>query len=196
MALLTRPPGIRTRRRRWLVPALAACLAAAPLAAGAGTRPAALDDVQAAYIYKFAGYVDWPAAVFADDTAPIVVGVVSDPSLAESLERVTRDKRAQGRPLVVRRLLPGEPLRGVHVLVLPPADDPSLARVVAEAAREPILTIAPPSSPGAPRPPAMIRLVLEDERLRFDVVLPPKTHRVRIGALMLTAARSVTRSAE
>lgn len=199
MRTQTKHRGTGWTARAWRSLALALCLTtcAAPLVAFAQRHGAALDDIEAAYIVKFANYVDWPAHAFTSATAPMVVGVMDDPALARALDRSVRGKQAQGRTLQVRYLKPGERLRGVHVLVLPRADDPTLARVMQDAAGQPILTISTPArGPASSRYPAVIHLVMEDKRLRFDVNLPPQRQGMQVSALMLTAARRVVRSPE
>jgi hypothetical protein len=43
-------------------------------------RPTLLESsVKAAYLYKFSGYVEWPATSFESATSPLVFGVIGDP---------------------------------------------------------------------------------------------------------------------
>jgi len=41
--------------------------------------------VKAAFLYKFAGFVDWPPAVFADDYDPFTIAVVGGGVVADVL---------------------------------------------------------------------------------------------------------------
>jgi hypothetical protein len=157
----------------------------------------ALEDVEAAYVLKFADYVHWPTHAFGDADAPLVIGVIDQAALVRRLVSLALGKQSHGRAVQVRQLQSSDRLDGVHILVLPPADDPGLARVVQSVAGLPILTVAPPQpDSGRVRTPAAIQLVLENDRLRFDVDLSAPNQGVRVGALMLTAARHVHRGVE
>ncbi len=188
-----RTPRLLARGIRWGAVALLCLLAQA----GAQPRAPNLQQIEAAYILKFASYVEWPAHTFARPADPVVVGVMEDDLLARTLQDAARGKQVEGRPVVVRAQGVGDSVRGLHVLVLPRASHPARRRVMAELDRLPILTIAPPEhGDAAQRGSAMVQLVLENDRLRFDVGLPRRELGLRISALMLTAARRVERVPE
>lgn len=182
--------GQPTRWRR-LVVAGVLCLAGLA-SVGAQTASPTLQEVEAAYIVKFAGFVHWPDAAFLDDRAPLVVGVMDDIELSRALALAVRGRTVHGKPLRVVPMTSVDTPRGLHVLVLPRTDHPARRRLLQEVAGRPILTIAPPDeAAGADPLPAVIRLVLEDNRLRFDVEPPAQEQGLRLSALMLTAARRV-----
>jgi len=156
-----------------------------------GSSDAAL-RVKAAYLYKFAGYVEWPPEVFASVNSPIVVGVIGDDDLEEILSRMIAGRMVNGRPLVTRRLEAGSSLQGVHMLIVGALDTPTL-RIIGDAVRgKPVLVV---SDAGQKRIlDSMISFDLVDQHLRFNVALrPAETSGLKLRALMLTAARRVTR---
>jgi hypothetical protein len=75
-------------------------------------------ELEAAYLYKFANFVEWPADAFRDPGHPIVIGVMGADALATQLEVLVRDKTVRGRSFVVRTLSPGDDPRAVHILFL------------------------------------------------------------------------------
>jgi hypothetical protein len=148
--------------------------------------------VKAAYLYKFAGYVEWPPGVFASEDSPVVVGVIGDARLEEILAHTIIGKTINGRPLVSRRLEAGSPLQGVHILIVGALDKATL-RAIGDAVRgKPVLVV---SDAGQKRSlDSMISFDLVDQHLRFNVALKPTaTSGLKLRALMLTAARRVTR---
>lgn len=172
-------------------------LLAALAPATAQPRATSLQDLAAAYILKFSTFVQWPAQAFRTPSDPVILGVMDDPELAQALRQAVRGKQVEGRPLLVRELAPSDPVRGLHVLVLPQAGHPARQRVERELAGLPILTVATPQRGRVPgRGAAMVQLVLENDRLRFDVGMPPRELGLRISALMLSAARRVDRMFE
>jgi hypothetical protein len=51
-------------------------------------REASESSVKAAFLYKFANYVEWPANAFASPSAPLVIGVAGADAIAADLERI------------------------------------------------------------------------------------------------------------
>jgi hypothetical protein len=181
---------------------LLACAVLAVLLAFAGrvnaAQPPAVESsdstlrVKAAYLYKFAGYVEWPPGVFASEDSPIVIGVIGDDDLEEILSPMIVGKMVNGRPLVTRRLDAGSSLQGVHMLIVGAVDTRAL-RTIGDAVRgKPVLVV---SDAGQKRMlDSMISFDLIGQRLRFNVALKPVANSgLKLRALMLTAARRVTR---
>src|SRR4051812_41660874 len=73
-------------------------------------------QVKAAYLYKFAGFVEWPEGAFARPDAPLVIGVAGNSELADAAEQIVAGRSVNGHPLVVRRLRRGDSLDGLHIL--------------------------------------------------------------------------------
>jgi hypothetical protein len=57
------------------------------------------DAVKAAYLYRFAGYVDWPGA--ADSSIPFVIAVVDAPAVVRELKRLVPGHPINNRIVVV-----------------------------------------------------------------------------------------------
>ena len=196
VAAAGRDPGERLLARWLLLVALLLLLLPALFAARAaaqGLEPA--DDVarqiKAAYLYKFASYVEWPRGVFARDDSPVVIGVIGDEPLAAELSRMVVGKTINGRRLVVRELQRDAPLAGVHVLFVGHARGKLLATTLAATRGQPLLVVS--DSHEAHALGSMINFVMVDQRLRFEVALKPATDNgLKLSALMLTAAYRVT----
>lgn len=161
------------------------------LAGAAGAQPARAEarlevQVKAAYLYKFAGFVDWPAAAFARPDSPLVIGVAGNEELAAQLERLVSGRNVGGHPLTVRRVGRGEALAGLHVLYAGGLDG---AALLAHARGLPLLTVGD----AAEAPAGMIRFLVVDERLRFEVALGQVAPSgLKISARLLAAALRVT----
>ena len=172
-------------------------LACAVLASPAPTLAQVAGEVQtnersvmAAYIYRFITYVEWPVSAFASPQAPIVIGVVNADDIAGELEQIVQGRMAQGRPLQVRRLAPGEPLTGVNVLFV---GGDSAQRVLQSAktlTERSVLTIT-----GVERGiehGSVINFVPVDGRVRFEVNLgAAEKSGLRLSSRLLTVATRV-----
>ena len=162
------------------------------LAGAACAQPAQLEvQVKAAYLYKFAGFVDWPAPAFARPDSPLVIGVAGNDELAAQLEHVVSGRSVGGHPLAVRRVHRGDALAGLHVLYAGSGDAAGTA-LLAAARGLPLLTVGDADD----APSAMIRFHMVEGRLRFGVALAQVgPSGLKISARLLAAAWRVTGAA-
>lgn len=147
-------------------------------------------QVKAAYLFKFAGFVEWPEGSFARPDSPVVIGVAGSEPLADQLEQTVARHTVNGRPLQVKRLRRGDSLAGVHMLFVS-GQDKALAQDMLAAARgQPVLTVTDADETAGLG--SMINFVIADERLRFEVSLRhAAAARLKISARMLSAAYRV-----
>src|SRR6185503_4234294 len=76
-------------------------------AMAAHAQQASEATVKAAFLYKFAGYVEWPASALpAPDTA-VTIAIAGNNDVAEELEKLAPGRKVNGRPVLVRRLRTG-----------------------------------------------------------------------------------------
>jgi hypothetical protein len=191
MAPLTRARGAWPGWPAWLPLLLLALLLALSGAGAQAQTPGALErQVKAAYLYKFAGFVEWPEGSFAHPDSPLVIGVLSADALAEQLEQTVAGHTAGGRAVVVRKLRRGDALAGLHILFIGAMERAALQETLAASRSQAVLTVS--DSDEAHALGSMINFVVADEKLRFEVALKPvASARMRISARMLSAAYKV-----
>ena len=190
-------------RRPWrLAGWTLACAAAVFAAAGAIPRPALAQDggasqalerrVKAAFIYKFLGYAEFPAASFADPGAPVTIGVLGSDEMAAELARVVAGRHVGGRPVVVRQLREGEG-GSVHLLFIAGNDSARAGRVLrnSPSALLPVTECDLGLQQGS-----VINFRIIDERVRFDVSLDSaERNNVKLSSRLLTVANRVVKGA-
>lgn len=178
--------------------AVCACLHAALGGAAWGWAQAAAaqvaavpeHQVKAAYLYKFLDFVEWPAAAFDGPKSPFVIGVAGADALADELDALIARRRAESRPVVSRRLKPGEAASGLHVLFVGRGAGARAASWLAPTARQPVLTVteADDTLPAG----STINFVMLDQRVRFDVDLRgAESRELKISSRLLGVARRV-----
>lgn len=146
--------------------------------------------VKAAFLYKFAGYVDWPASAFPASDAPFVFGVAGNDEVAAELAKVTAGRQIGGHPVVVKRLREGEALRGMHVVFVGRGAADRLATLI-RAAQLPALLIVTETERGLEAGSA-INFVVADDRVGFEVSLDAaERNGLKISSRMLAVARRV-----
>ena len=176
--------------RRLLVGAGLVALALAPAAAAVAQSTATERGVKAAFVYKFLGYVEWPAQAFARLDAPIVVGVLGADDMSGEIAYVVKGRNVDGRPIEVRRLRRGESLAGLHVLFIGAAERGRTAALVKSAHARGILTIS--EGDDAADQASIINLVVTDGHVRFDVVLEAAERAgIKLSSRLLAVARVV-----
>lgn len=153
--------------------------------------PAVLERrVKAAFLYKFAGYVEWPEGTFAAPETPITIGVAGDDALSAELAQVVTGRNVEGRPLLVKRMRDHEALTGVHILFVSHAERSRLGPLVRAAPSEPLLIIS--ESDGALNQGSAINFVVNGGKVRFEIALDNAEKRsLRLSSRLLTVAQSV-----
>jgi hypothetical protein len=147
-------------------------------------------QVKAAYLYKFAGFVEWPEGSFARPDAALQIGVAGNDALAELVEQMVAGRSINGHPIVVRKLHRGEPLAGLHILFVGALERAAAAELLAAARGQSLLTVTDSDDTAALG--SLVNFEVADERLRFEVALKAvAASRLRISARMLAAAYKV-----
>lgn len=189
MALLSLTWRTGAHRRAPWAPWTALCLAMAwPAWAqpGAGGVEYA---VKAAYLYKLAPFVEWPSAVFATPSSPLVLCVAGDDPFGETLDEAVQGQRIGPRPLVVRRMPTVEPGAACHILYAAGSKTQSAEAAVREVEGAPVLTVTDQSRGGAG---GVVQFVVRDGRVRFDIDLGAAArNRMSISSKLLSLALSV-----
>lgn len=147
-------------------------------------------SVKAAFLYKFTGYVDWPAQAFAEPESPIVMGVLGADDIAAELQQVTTNRTVNNRPLAVRKLREADPLTGLHVLFVGRSEAGRLSTLARAAAQRGILTVT--DTPGALDHGSVINFIIVEGRVRFEIALEAaERSNVKLSSRLLAVAQTV-----
>ena len=139
-------------------------------AAGADIEATALERrVKAAFLYKFADFVEWPDAAFGRPDSPLVIGVAGDEQVAAELGTLTAGRTVGGRSIAVRRVKEADTLAGVHILFIGRAEASRLSQWIRAVQGRPVLIVT--ETEGALAQGSMINFVLSEGRVRFEIAL-------------------------
>ena len=187
------------RRRRLLGTVLGAGLAALGVPgqgrAAADLAAASLERrIKAAFLYKFLGYTEFPASVFASAGAPFVIGVLGADELAAELSRIVAGRSVQARPITVKVLREPEAAAGMHLLFVGGADSARLRSILKPGHSAPLLLVS--ESEHGLQHGSVINFKVIEERVRFDVSLEAADkHSVKLSSRLLTVANHVYKGA-
>lgn len=125
------------------------------------------NQIKAAYLYKFASYVDWPPFTFAQEDSPLTIAIIGADEVAAELGNLTEGRNINGRPLHIKSLAAGAPLTGVQVLFVGQQARKNLFALPEDIKIEPVLTVTDFSN--GLDSGSIINFVVVDSHIRFEV---------------------------
>ena len=148
------------------------------------------EELKAAFLYHFAQFVEWPPDAFADDNAPIVVGVLGDDSFREVLTQVVENKVAQGRKFAVRKWKRNEGTEHCQILFIGPSESGALPETLQNIKAPGVLTIG--ETEGFAKRGGMINFVLSGKKLNFEInQKSAESAGLKISSKLLALAKAV-----
>ncbi len=156
--------------RRWR----AAAVLAATLIAGLGTvlpvkaaEAFSADAVKAAFLYRFAGYVEWPQSAAPD--REITIAVMGSDKVAAELRKLLPERPAPNQPTQIRTIGNIRQLGGARILYIGTDFRGDLGSVIASIGAQPVLVVT--DHDGGLDEGGAVNFLLVDRRLRFEVSL-------------------------
>lgn len=117
-------------------------------------------QVKAAYLTKFAPFIEWPDGVFASPTTPLVICILGPDPFGTTLDRAAA-AAGGGRPLMVRRISAAGEAGGCQIVY---AGDPAVG-VLDGLAGKPVVTVTDSGMPEH----GVISFLILDNHVRFDI---------------------------
>jgi len=124
-------------------------------------------EAKAIFIYNCARFTEWPQNAFANDAAPIRLGVVGDEEFTTKLAALLKDKKAHGRAFEVKRIANPSDVKGTHILFVPNSETKKFPQYYDVVKKTPVLTIG--ESGQFLDAGGIINLGIEDDQLRFEI---------------------------
>ena len=181
-------PGVICTRCGWVRVSLLVLVAFG--AARIATAVSSTDGVKAAYLYRFASYIEWPEDVMVSGS--FVIAVAGADEVARHLDELSPRMTVHGRPTVIRRITRARDLEGVHILY---AGGNSFARTRAlrAAALEKPILIVTDYEEGIDAG-GVINFLESNGNVRFEIsLLAADRARLKIDSALLAIAARVER---
>jgi hypothetical protein len=189
-------PGLCARRTLGWCAALGLGLALAA-AAAEGPPPGPSEyEVKAAFLYKFALFVDWPAAALGPTNTPFTIAIVGDDPFGPRLEAVLGKRTVHQRTLRFRRCARVEEAlaESCQLLFVAPSEERRLPEILAALGAAPLLTVG--DSAGYLAGGVMINLFVRERSVRFEINGPAVTRAgLRVSAQLQDLAVGPARHA-
>jgi hypothetical protein len=156
-------------------------------------RSVKVHELKAAYIYNFTKFTSWPATSFADEKAPLVIGVLGNESFAKTLRDLVNGHAVNGHAVEVRDLLPSQSLQGLHVLYVDVSVEAQLGTAEDLFASPGMLTVG--ESEQFTARGGVIRFVVDGARLQFEInVSAAQRAGLVLSSQLLMLAKAVRKS--
>jgi hypothetical protein len=120
-------------------------------------------DVKAAFLLNFTRFVEWPQPSPQRAAEPFSICILGDDPFGDSLNRIIAGEKIAGRPILIKHI---RKFPDACELLFIPASEPSQAAVLSQARRD-VLTVG--EAPDFLRDGGMIRFLIDDHRVRFDI---------------------------
>lgn len=175
--------------RKARIGALLIVLASSWLVSLASAETFSVDAVKAAFLYRFASYVEWPAD---SPATPFVIAVAGDEDVAGQLEALMPRMVVNHQPVQVRRVSRPAELDGVHILYIG-RDAFARSRTLRNAALQRPILIVTDDERGLDAG-AVINFVEANRNVRFEIsLICADRARLKIDSALLSVAARVER---
>lgn len=119
--------------KRGLIPAsrlFALCMACAAMNQAVSGDAPSENDLKAAYLFKFAKFVEWPNGAFSNAESPIVIGILGDDPFGRKFDEGIKGKTAQERTVVIKRIRSAEAAAGCHILFISSSEESQMEEIL------------------------------------------------------------------
>jgi hypothetical protein len=168
---------------------LLACLTFAFVLAGTayGAARTSLElAIKATFLYKFAPFVEWPAAAFETPASAVNICLVGSDPFGATIDQALAGQRVAGRPFALHRL--AAPAPRCHIAYIA-GDVTFVARALDTVRGAPVLTVTD-SVGNAPK--GIINFVIVGNHVRFDIDEQAAARNgLTVSSKLLSLARSV-----
>ncbi len=149
------------------------------------------DAVKAAFVFRFASYVEWPEDAPRD--APFVIAVAGASDVADQLAKLLPGLTVHGRRAELRRVTRVAELDGAHILYIG-QEVVGRTRPLREAAKSrPILLVTDQDADGLDGG-GVINFIQVSRNVRFEISLvAAERSRLKINSALLSVAANVIR---
>lgn len=182
---MVKPAGCRRCRLLALL-WVCACVAAT---AAAQTRPPSQPEVEAAYLYQFGRYVEWPSRQ-ASNAENFMICILGTDPFGGTLDEIIRDKVIADRQVRVRRIVGAHESQNCSILFVSPSEESRVPAILKALEGTGILTVGQGAQ--FTRRGGMIAFTSEEKKVRFIVNLAAAdAAKLRLSSQLLRVAVSI-----
>jgi hypothetical protein len=152
--------------------------------------PVTIDpDIQAAFLYNFMKFVDWPSDVLASN-GPLTACVLGSPAVRDALASAVKGRKINDHEIVVSNVTSDGPVRSCHVLYVSAPDEKQTRQLVQALVGSSVFSVSDFERFAALG--GIVNFFLQNGRQRFSINQAAAVRaRLRISSRMLALATIV-----
>jgi hypothetical protein len=144
-------------------------------------------ELKAAFLYKFASFVEWPDAL---SNGPLCIGVLGQDPFGPALDEVVKGKSYQGRSFEIRRFKPGQESSKCQILFIGAVESKRLRAVLDRLQGAAVLTVG--DVPDFCQSGGMVNLGLAGNKVQLEINMEAaETAGLHLSSRLLSLARIV-----
>ncbi len=144
-------------------------------------------EVKAAFLYKFASFVEWPAEMA---QAPLCIAVVGRDPFGDALDQVVKGKAISGRGFLIKRLKSGQGTAGCHIVFISESEKGRVGSILLGLQGTSALTVS--DIPGFCHGGGMIEFEMVDQKVHFEINPEAgERARLKLSSRLLSVAKIV-----
>jgi hypothetical protein len=149
-------------------------------------------QLKAAFLYNFTKFTEWPVARLPEPDSPIVIGVFRSNPFEAELENAVKNRKVNGREIIVKTVESVQTAKATHLLFIPAAEDEGLNDLLPALRTEGILTVG--ESSAFAKLGGILTFALEGDKLRFEINMDAADRAgLRVSAQLQKLAKAVRR---
>jgi hypothetical protein len=175
---------------RWITELLAVALIifGPPLTPAHAAAEYPEEAVKAVFLYRFAGYVTWPASTA--NAPQFTIAVLGAENLAEQLKAFLPEHPVQGKPARVATIQGIDQLGDAQMVYIGPDFAGQLSVLIEALKGHPVLIVT--DRPGALDEGSTVNFLIEQQHVRFEIsTVAAKRSGLLIGAGLLAVAERI-----
>ncbi len=146
------------------------------------------EAVKAAFLYRFAGYIEWPPEAL--NAEHFTIAVLGSGQIATELERLLPARSIKDLPAQVKRINRLNQLEDAQILFISSRHPQSTASIVRALRSKPVLVVT--DRPNGLDEGSVINFLSIDRRVRFEIsVAAAQKAKLKVGAELLSVAARV-----
>lgn len=149
-------------------------------------------QIKAAFLSKFASFVQWPPEVFPSQESFVTIGILGEDPFGSTLDRIVAGKVVNGRKFEVRRFRGIRDIQDCHILFVSSSERHWMGEVLSALERRSILTVGDLDQ--FAQDGGVINFVMEGNKVRFEVNVGAADRAgLKISSKLLSLATTVGR---
>jgi YfiR/HmsC-like len=144
-------------------------------------------EVKAAFLYKFASFVEWPSPTAG---APICIGVLGADHFGEALDRIVRGKQVGDRAFTIQRFRTAGEASHCDIVFISGSEQGRLREILGLLRGKPVLTVS--EIPDFCQRGGAINLKVIDAAIRFEInPVAGERSGIRFSSKLLSLAKVI-----